>query len=50
MANENICRTNHGISHILALGFEHEIILVEHEGTIKQTIWIDAFLVFFKGV
>lgn len=42
--------TNDGISHILALGFEHEIILVEHESTIRQTIWINAFLVFGGSV
>jgi len=38
------------ISHILALGFEHEIILVEHESTIRQTIWIDAFIVIWGSV
>jgi hypothetical protein len=27
----------------------HEIILGEHESTIRQTIWIDAFIVFFWG-
>jgi hypothetical protein len=46
----NICRTNRGISHIIALGFEHEIILGEHENTIRQTIWIGAFIVFLGGV
>jgi hypothetical protein len=46
----NICRTNRGISHILALGFEHKIILVEHESTIRQTIWINAFIVFWGSV